>query len=159
VVLQRLADAIATGQQVHAVIRGTACNHDGHSNGLTAPSGMAQEAVMRAALDNAGIEAARVGYVEAHGTGTLLGDPIEVLALQRVYGEGRSPQSPLLVGAVKTNFGHTEGAAGVAGLIKAALCLERGELPASLHVRQLNPKLPWSKLAVRVVSEAVAWPR
>ena len=159
VVLKRLADAVAAGDRIYAVVRGSACNHDGHSNGLTAPSGIAQEAVIRAALANGGVEANSVAYVEAHGTGTLLGDPIEVLALHRVYGQGRSADAPLYLGAVKTNFGHLEGAAGVAGLIKVALSLQHGQIPRHLHLRQPNPKIPWQDLAVKVASEPVDWAR
>ncbi|HEU4577828.1 MAG TPA: SDR family NAD(P)-dependent oxidoreductase [Polyangiaceae bacterium] len=159
VVLQRLSDARTAGHRIRALIRGSASNHDGHSNGLTAPSGIAQEAVIRSALANAGLDPADVGYVEAHGTGTLLGDPIEVLALHRVYGQGRDPNSPLVVGSVKTNFGHLEGAAGVVGLIKAAVCLEREGIPASLNFHRPNPKIPWANVCVRVASEPVRWAR
>lgn len=159
VILSRLSDALAAGLRIHAVIRGSACNHDGHSNGLTAPSGIAQEAVIRAALANGDIAGSQVGYVEAHGTGTLLGDPIEVLALQRAYREERSAQDPLWVGAVKTNFGHLEGAAGIAGLMKAALCVHHGKIPPHLHLQEPNPKIPWTDLAVRVPRELQDWPR
>ncbi|HKO92510.1 MAG TPA: type I polyketide synthase, partial [Polyangiaceae bacterium] len=159
VVLKRLKDAQAAGDRIYAVVRGSACNHDGHSNGLTAPSGIAQEAVIRAALANGGVAGTSVGYVEAHGTGTLLGDPIEVLALHRVYGQGRSTGTPLYLGAVKTNFGHLEGAAGVAGVIKAALCLRNGGIPRNLHLRMPNPKIPWADLAVQIASQAMDWPR
>jgi epothilone polyketide synthase D len=159
VVLERTGDARAAGRRIHALIRGSASNHDGHSNGLTAPSGMAQEAVIRAALANGGVEAASVSYVEAHGTGTLLGDPIEALALQRVYGSERAPSTPLYLGSVKTNFGHLEGAAGVAGLIKVALSLAQGAIPAHLHVREPNPKIPWAELAIQLTSSQLPWPR
>ncbi|MEO8180781.1 MAG: type I polyketide synthase [Deltaproteobacteria bacterium] len=158
VALKRLSDARAAGDRIHAVVRGSAVNHDGHSNGLTAPNGLAQEAVLRAALANAGVEAADVSLVEAHGTGTLLGDPIEVLALGRVYGANRAAGLPLQLGTVKTNFGHLEGAAGVAGLIKLALCLRHGELVPNLHFRQPNPKIPWSTLPVQVVTAGGVWP-
>lgn len=158
-VLKRLSEAQTAGDRIYAVVRGSACNHDGHSNGLTAPSGIAQEAVIRSALVNAGVDAASVGYVEAHGTGTLLGDPIEVLALHRVYGQGRAATSPLQLGAVKTNFGHLEGAAGVAGVIKAALSLTQGRIPRHLHLQQPNLKIPWAELAVKVASESVEWAR
>ncbi|MEY2933626.1 MAG: hypothetical protein RL033_4375, partial [Pseudomonadota bacterium] len=159
IALKRLSDAVAAGDRVYAVVKGSAVNHDGHSNGLTAPSGIAQEAVIRSALDNAGVAARSVGYVEAHGTGTLLGDPIEVLALNRVYGHERSASDPLLLGAVKTNVGHLEGAAGIAGLIKSALCLLHGQIPASLHFKTPNPKIPWADLSVRVADQPRAWPR
>ena len=159
VVLKRLAEAQAAGDRIHAVVRGSAVNHDGHSNGLTAPNGSAQEAVIRAALANAGLEASSVGYVETHGTGTLLGDPIEVLSLNRVYGAGRSRESPLVIGSVKANVGHLEGAAGIAGLIKTALCLQHERIAPQINFRQPNPKLRWDDLSVRVAAEAIEWPR
>src|SRR5207237_9799416 len=114
-------------------------NQDGRSNGLTAPNALAQQAVIREALRAAGVAPSEVGYVEAHGTGTPLGDPIELCALGAVLGEGRAPDRPLIVGSVKTNIGHTEGAAGVAGVIKAALAIERGRIPRSLHFHEPNP--------------------
>jgi epothilone polyketide synthase E len=159
VVLERLSDARVSGRRIHAVIRGSALNHDGRSNGLTAPNGGAQEAVLKAALANANVAPASVGYVEAHGTGTLLGDPIEVLALSRVYGQDRPADSPLRIGSVKTNFGHLEGAAGMAGLIKAALCLRRGRIAPQLHLTRPNPRIPWAELAIRVANESTEWPR
>jgi acyl transferase domain-containing protein/surfactin synthase thioesterase subunit/acyl carrier protein len=159
VVLKRLDDARANGDRVYAVLRGSAVNHDGQSNGLTAPNGLAQEAVLRTALANASVEAADVRYIETHGTGTVLGDPIEVLALSRVYGQRRSSDSPLYLGGVKTNFGHLEGAAGIAGLIKLALCLAHEEIPPHLHFQHPNPRIPWSELPVRVATAAMAWPR
>ena len=159
VVMKRVTEAQASGDRIYAVIRGTSTNHDGRSNGLTAPNGLAQEAVIRAALANAALESSAVDYVEAHGTGTLLGDPIEVLALSRVYGEGRSIDDPLHLGALKTNFGHLEGAAGVAGLIKLALCLDRNAIPPHLHFHRPNPKIPWERLPIRVVTELKDWPR
>src|SRR5690606_37326229 len=121
VVLKRLADAVADGDPIRAVIRGSAVNHDGRSNGLTAPNGAAQEAVVRQALTDARVQPAQVQYVEAHGTGTLLGDPIEVMALDAVLGNERPAHSPLLIGSVKTNIGHLEAAAGIAGLINVIL--------------------------------------
>jgi epothilone polyketide synthase D len=158
VVLQRLSDARAAGRRIVAVVRGTAVNHDGRSNGLTAPNGAAQEAVIRDAVAQAGVDPLQVGYAEVHGTGTPLGDPIEVLALSRVYGAGRSAASPLYLGSIKTNIGHLEGAAGVAGLIKTALCLSKRRLVPNLHLQHPNPRIPWSELPVRVVSEARDWP-
>ena len=157
IVLKRLADAQANGDNILALIRGTAANQDGRSNGLTAPNGSAQEAVIREALANSQVEPAWVSYVEAHGTGTSLGDPIEVQALGAVLGEGRSKNRPLLVGAVKTNVGHTEAAAGITGLVKAVLALQHNLIPPTLHVRTLNPLIPWEKLPVQVVSCPTPW--
>ncbi|HYD30593.1 MAG TPA: beta-ketoacyl synthase N-terminal-like domain-containing protein [Azospirillaceae bacterium] len=158
VVLKRLADAQADGDRVWAVIRGSAVNHDGPSNGLTAPNGQAQQAVLRAALDDAGIDPAGVGYVEAHGTGTALGDPIEVSALAKVYGENREAGRPLLIGSVKTNVGHLEAAAGLAGLLKVVLAMNHGRVPPSLHLRTPNPMIPWAETPVRVADRAQPWP-
>ena len=123
VVLKRLSDAQADGDEILAVIRGTAVNQDGRSSGITAPNGTAQEAVIRAALAQSGVRGEEIGYVEAHGTGTALGDPIEAHALAAVLGVGRGAENPLVVGSVKTNVGHLESAAGVAGLIKVVLAL------------------------------------
>jgi myxalamid-type polyketide synthase MxaE and MxaD len=157
VVLKRLSDARAAGDSIAAVIRGTAINHAGRSKASSAASGAAQEAVIRAALLDAGVEPREVGYVEAHGTGALLGDAIEVLALDRVYGASSAREIPLRLGTVKTNVGHLEGAAGVAGLIKTALCVSHGRIPPHLHLRQLNPRVSWHELAVKVVTDDQAW--
>jgi thioester reductase-like protein len=159
VVLKRLSDAEAAGDRIYALLRGSAVNHDGRSNGLTAPNGLAQESVIRAALASAQIEPSSVRFVETHGTGTLLGDPIEVLALSNVYGQGRSRQTPLLLGAVKTNLGHLEGAAGIAGVIKAALCLTQEQIPGNLHFKNPNPKIPWQRLPIDAVTSTQPWPR
>ena len=137
-VLRRLADAMAAGDRIHAVVRGTAINQDGRSNGLTAPNPLAQEQVIRAALDNAGVAPRDVGYVETHGTGTALGDPIEVQALSAVYAVPERTRA-LRVGAVKANIGHLEGASGVAGVIKAVLCLARARIPRQLPFTSPNP--------------------
>ena len=158
VVLKRLSDAIADGDRILAVIRGTAINQDGASSGLTAPNGPSQEAVIREALANGGVKPAEVQYVEAHGTGTSLGDPIEVQALGAVLGEGRSPDEPLLIGSVKTNIGHLEAAAGIAGLIKVVLALQHKEIPAHLHLMTPNPYIPWSELPIKVATEHRPWP-
>jgi acyl transferase domain-containing protein len=158
VVLRRLSAAQAAGDRIHAVIRGTAVNHGGRSNGLTAPNGAAQEAVIRAALANGGVQPNDIGYVETHGTGTLLGDPIEVLALSRVYGQGRGSESLVCIGSVKTNFGHLEAAAGIAGLIKAVLAISHRRFVPHLHFRTPNAKIPWRSLMVRVATEAQDWP-
>jgi acyl transferase domain-containing protein/SAM-dependent methyltransferase len=158
VALKRLADARADGDNVLALIRGSAVNQDGRTSGLTAPNGPSQEAVIRAALANARVEPSEVAYVEAHGTGTALGDPIEAQALGAVLGEGRDRAQPLLLGSLKTNVGHLEAAAGVAGLIKAVLALERRTIPPHLHLEQLSPLIPWDELPLRIPTEAVAWP-
>ncbi|MET8956031.1 aminotransferase class III-fold pyridoxal phosphate-dependent enzyme [Streptomyces sp. NPDC004393] len=157
VVLKRLADAVAAGDPVHAVIRGTAVNQDGRTNGLTAPNGLAQQEVIRAALADAGVAPHEVGYVEAHGTGTQLGDPIEVEALGTVFAD-RGPAGPLLIGAAKTNIGHLEAAAGAAGLIKAVQVLRHGQVPANLNFQEPNPHIPWADLPVEVPTELRAWP-
>nr|QEO74681.1 AMP-dependent synthetase and ligase [uncultured bacterium] len=141
IVLKRLSDALADGDRVVALIRGSAINHDGQSNGLTAPNGLAQQALVREALRQASVAAADIGYVEAHGTGTPLGDPIEFAALTAVLREGRPSAATCYVGSVKTNVGHLEAAAGIAGLIKVALSLEREHVPPHLHVRDPNPRL------------------
>ena len=148
VVLRRLSDARAAGDQVLAVVRGSAVNQDGRSNGLTAPNGPAQEAVVRRALEVAGVDPVDVGYVEAHGTGTPLGDPIELRALGRVLGPAGPPERPLVVGSVKTNIGHLEAAAGIAGLIKAVLAVHHGQIPAHLNFTEPNPHIPWDELPV-----------
>jgi acyl transferase domain-containing protein/SAM-dependent methyltransferase/nucleoside-diphosphate-sugar epimerase/acyl carrier protein len=157
-VLKPLSRALADGDTVHAVVRGSAVNQDGRSNGLTAPNGAAQESVLRAALAAAGVASRDVAYVEAHGTGTALGDPVEMQALQAVYGQGRTPGSPLLVGSVKTNIGHAEAAAGVAGLIKAVLALREGEIPASLHAQPPSARIDWDTLPTRVPGALQPWP-
>lgn len=156
-VLKRLSDARAAGDSVVAVIRGTACNQDGRSNGLTAPNGAAQEELLRAALKNAEVEADAVAYVEAHGTGTKLGDPIEALALDAVFGRNRGG-SPLLTGSVKANIGHLESAAGAASLIKLALMLKHGVVPRQIHFDTPNPHIPWDTIGVRVPRTEMPWP-
>lgn len=157
-VLKRLADAQASGDRVVAVIRGSACNQDGRSNGLTAPNGPSQEAVLRDALADAQLEGHQVGVVEAHGTGTSLGDPIEVRALAKVLGAGRDADRPLVVASVKANIGHLEASAGVAGVIKMALSLQHGLVPAQQHFRTPNPFIPWDEIPVRVPTALEPWP-
>lgn len=157
VVLKRLADAIANRDTILAYIRGSAVNHDGRSNGLTAPSGVAQEAVMRQAIEGARIDPVQVHYLEAHGTGTSLGDPIEVMAAAAVYGAGRRPEQPLVMGSVKPHIGHLEAAAGVAGLMKVVLALQHLEIPPHLHCTQPNPHIPWSTLPITVPLERLSW--
>jgi acyl transferase domain-containing protein/acyl carrier protein len=150
VVLKPLAAAEAAGDRILAVLRGGAVNNDGPSNGLTAPNPAAQEAVLTEALARAGLPPAALDAVEAHGTGTLLGDPIEARALGAVLGRGRPADRPLLVGSIKTNIGHTEAAAGIAGLIKAVLMLRHRATPPSLHFRDPNPMIPFAELGLAV---------
>ncbi|MBV8275152.1 MAG: acyltransferase domain-containing protein, partial [Verrucomicrobia bacterium] len=157
VVLKRLQDALACGDRVLALIRGSAVNQDGPSSGLTAPNGPAQESVIRNALENGQVRPQDVGYVEAHGTGTVLGDPIEVQALGAVLGSGRDPADPLMIGSLKTNIGHLEAAAGVAGLIKVVLSLQRKQIPRHLNFQTPSPHIPWDKLPVRVTTEHEFW--
>ena len=156
VVLERLNDARANGHRVLAVIRATALNQDGRSSGITAPNGPAQEALMRAALARAGIDPRDVDYIEAHGTGTRLGDPIEVRALGEVYGAADRP-APLRIGSVKTNLGHLEAAAGIAGVIKAVLALRHREIPPHLHFSAPNPLIPWEQFAIEVPTRRMPW--
>ena len=158
VALKRLDDAIADGDRIWAVIRGSAVNQDGTGPGLTVPEGPAQQRAIEAALARAGMEPSEVDYLEAHGTGTPVGDPTEFEAAGTVYGKGRDPDHPLLIGSVKTNIGHLESAAGVAGLIKATLALKRGIIPKHLHFETPSPELDWDRLPVRVTAEPTPWP-
>jgi acyl transferase domain-containing protein len=157
VVLRRLSDALAAGDTVLAVIKGSAVNQDGRSNGLTAPSGPAQEQVIAQALADAGLSGAEIDYVEAHGSGTALGDPIEAQALGAALGADRP--RPLLLGSLKTNFGHLEAAAGVAGLAKVVLALHHREVPPSLHFATPSPHIPWARLSMAVPTQATPWPQ
>jgi myxalamid-type polyketide synthase MxaD len=157
VVLKPLSRALADGDTIYALIRGSAVNQDGRSNGLMAPNPAAQEAVLREAYRRAGVSAGDVQYVEAHGTGTLLGDPIEARALGRVLADGRAPGNFCAIGSVKTNIGHCEAAAGVAGLIKVALALRNAEIPASLHFQEPNPHIPFAELPIRVQTRPGPW--
>ena len=147
----------ATGIGCLAVVRGSAVNQDGRSNGLMAPNPAAQMAVLRAAYAAAGVEPREVDYVEAHGTGTLLGDPIEARALGTVLGRGRAADAPLLIGAVKSNLGHLEAAAGIAGFAKAVLALQHSRIPANLGYQNPNPHIPFDKLRLKVVAEHTDW--
>ncbi|MEU3281320.1 SDR family NAD(P)-dependent oxidoreductase [Streptomyces antibioticus] len=158
VVLRTLPDAQRDGDRILAVIRGSAVNSDGRSAGLMAPNPHAQRALLRSALRDARAQALDVDYVEAHGTGTLLGDPIEADALGDVLGQGRTADRPLLIGSVKSNLGHLEGAAGIVGLIKTVLSLHHGRLPATLHFRRPNPHIDFTALGLRVVTETTPWP-
>ncbi|WP_405914935.1 type I polyketide synthase [Streptomyces sp. NBC_00728] len=157
VVLKPLARAVADGDPVYCVIRGSAVNNDGGGDGLTVPLQAGQEQVLRLAYERAGIDPAHVGYVELHGTGTKVGDPVEAAALGAVLGAGREPGRPLRVGSAKTNVGHLEGAAGITGLLKAALSLSHRELPASLNFETPNPAIPLNRLNLRVQTEHTAW--
>lgn len=158
VVLKRLKDAEADGDRIYAVVRGAAVNHGGASVGLTVPHEPALEKVIEAALAQAGIPAADVDYLEAHGTGTSVGDPIEINAVSRVYSKNRVIDRPLLVGSVKTNLGHLESAAGIAGFIKAVLVLQRGVIPKHLHFNNPNPSIDWNSIPVEVTSSQMDLP-
>ncbi|MEZ2231203.1 type I polyketide synthase [Microcoleus sp.] len=154
VVLKRLSQAIRDGDNVLALIRGSALNQDGASGGLTVPSGPSQEAVVRQALKNAGVKPKEVSYIEAHGTGTSLGDPIEANALGSLFSDR---EEPLIVGSVKTNIGHPEAAAGIAGLIKVVLSLQHKEIPPHLHFEKPNPYIAWEQLPIKVPTELTPW--
>ncbi|MHA7650918.1 SDR family NAD(P)-dependent oxidoreductase [Mycobacterium sp. ML4] len=158
VVLKPLDRARRDGDRIYAVIRGTAVNQDGRTQGITVPNGHAQEDNFRAALAAAGIAPAEVGYIEAHGTGTPVGDPIEANALGRVLATDRGPDRPALLGSIKTNIGHLEAGAGIAGLIKAALCVHHRRIPPSLHFRSANPDIDFSGLPIAVATNAQPWP-
>lgn len=159
ITLKRLSDAVADGDPIYAVIRGSAINNDGKTSGFLATPGSAgQEEMLRKAYAHAGVSPGAVQYVEAHGTGTNAGDPVEIGALGAVLAEGRPDNQPCLIGSVKTNFGHTEGAAGMAGLIKVALSLKHQTLPASLHFQQPSPNIPWDVLPVKIQSSLTPWP-
>ncbi|MEM7132285.1 MAG: SDR family NAD(P)-dependent oxidoreductase [Chloroflexota bacterium] len=157
VVLKRLSHAVTDGDTILAVVRGSAINQDGASNGLTAPNGLAQEEVIQEALAAAHLTPNDISYVEAHGTGTALGDPIEVKALENVYGKNRDEENPLIVGSAKTNLGHTEAAAGLAGLLKVVLALQSKHIPPHLHFETLNPHLANSSIVIP--AEGCPWPQ
>ncbi|MFG1935381.1 SDR family NAD(P)-dependent oxidoreductase [Mycobacterium sp. NPDC048908] len=158
VVLKRLSDAVRDGDRLLAVVRGSAVNQDGRSNGLLAPNPAAQMAVLRAAYTTAGVPPHEVDYVETHGTGTHLGDPIEARALGTVLGRGRAEQSPLLLGAIKSNLGHLEAAAGIVGFIKTVLAVERASIPANLHFHTPNTHIAFDQMRLKVVAEQQEWP-
>ncbi len=156
--LKRLSDAESDGDRIWAVIKGSAINQSGASAGLTVPNGPAQERVMEEALARAGISGTDVDYLEAHATGSQLGDAIEAHAIGSVYGKGREPESPLLMGTVKSNIGHLETAAGAAALIKTVLALKQATIPRHLHFDSPSPQIEWDRISVRVTSEATEWP-
>ncbi len=159
VVLKRLSDAERDGDRIWAVIKGAAVNHGGDSVGLTVPNPPALKQVMETALSDAGVLPQDVDFLEAHGTGTAVGDPIELEAVSEVYCKGRDADNPILIGSVKTNIGHLESAAGIAGLIKAALALKHRVIPKQLHFNDPNPRVDWDNLPIKVTTEHVEWKR
>ena len=159
VILKGMEDAVADGDNIIAVLKGSAVAQDGHTNGIMAPNGKAQELVAHQALKaGGGLDASKIQYVEAHATSTPLGDPTEVSAIASVYGCGRSPGKPVLIGSVKPNVGHLEGGAGAVGFIKAALAINKGVLPPQANLKKLNTKINWKEAGVKVVQETTEWP-
>lgn len=158
VLLKRLSDADRDGDQVLAVIRGSAVNHDGPSGGLTVPNGPSQQNVIRRALESGGVDPLDVSLIEAHGAGTSLGDSIEIGAIAKVYCQGRNAGQPLLVASHKTNLGHLEAAGGITGFLKSVLAIQQAQVPAHLHQQQPNPAIPWDDLAIQVPTHCMAWP-
>jgi thioester reductase-like protein len=157
VVLKRLEDALRDGDNIQAVVKGTAVNQDGLSNGLTAPNGPSQQAVIRQALKNAGVTPDKISYVETHGTGTSLGDPIEFKSLKAVLMENRQPDQPCWLGSVKTNIGHLEAASGIASVIKVVLALQHREIPPHLHLKQLNPYISLEGTTFAIPTQCQPW--
>ena len=158
ITVRRLSDAQRDGDPILGVIRGSAVGHNGFSSGLTAPNPQAQEKVIRRALSEAGIASTDVSYLEAHGTGTELGDPIEMQAAAAALGENRTAENPLLVGSVKTNIGHLEAAAGMAGIIKVLLSMQHGRIAGQMNFDEPNPHIPWDRVPVKVLTEMTDWP-
>ena len=159
VILKRLQDAVRDKDRIIAVIRGSAVNQDGRSNGITAPNGLAQQQVINEALDNAGVSPDEIQYIETHGTGTPLGDPIEMESIKKTLMQERSKDNTLFVGSVKTNIGHLESAAGIAGLIKTALALEKEEIPPHINFKELNPHIKLDGTPIKIATENIPWPR
>lgn len=157
VILKRTQNAISDKDSILAVIRGSAVNQDGASGGLTVPNGVSQQAVIKQALANANLKPEEISYIEAHGTGTRLGDPIEINALAAVFGQSHSQHAPLLVGSVKTNFGHLEAAAGIAGFIKTVLALRHQQLPKHLHFEKPSSHIDWNRIPIHVTAESTEW--
>ena len=157
-VLRPLADALADGDRVYAVIRASGANQDGRTSGITVPNPVAQEALARRVIAESGVDPAEIGYVEAHGTGTAIGDPLEISALGAAYGTARGRRTALVVGSVKNSFGHTEAAAGVAGVIKAALTVRHGTIAPQARLDRLNPEIPFDELGIRVPTEPEPFP-
>lgn len=158
VVLKRLSDAKRDGDRIMAVVRGGSIVHNGFSGGITSPSGKSQSRAIGDALNDAGMTPAQVQYLEAHGTGTEFGDPMELGAAAAVYGKGRKPDEPLLVGSVKANISHLEAAGGVSGLIKTVLSLRHGVIPPQLHFEEPSPHIPWKRMPIKIVTESTPWP-
>ncbi len=158
IVLKPLSAAVADGDHIYAVIRGSATNQDGRTNGISVPSEDAQAEMIRDACRDAGVTPTDIGYIEAHGTGTSVGDPIEARALGKVLGAGRNGQGPCIVGAVKSNVGHLESAAGMVGIIKACLVVGNGEIPANLHAEEPNPTIPFEELGLALAQSRQPWP-
>ena len=155
VILKRLVDARRDGDRILAVINGSAINQDGRSNGLTAPNGLSQQAVVRQALANADLAPSQISYLESHGTGTALGDPIEVNSLKAVLNEAR--EEICYLGSLKTNIGHLEAAAGIAGLIKTVICLQHETIAPNLHFKQLNPLIDLSDSKITIPQQLQPW--
>lgn len=158
VILKRLSDAIANGDRIYATIKNTAVQHDGKKSGLTVPISSSQKALLKETLSEVNIEAKDISYSEAHGTGTFLGDPVELEALQAVYGQGRSKEEPLYVSSIKSNFGHLESAAGIASLIKVALSIYHKKIPPHFSINKLNSNFDWENSQLKVATDSLDWP-
>ena len=158
VILKPLTQAQKDGDNILAVIEGSAIAHDGKSNGLTAPNGISQQLVMRNALQDAAVSPDQVSYIETHGTGTALGDPIEIRAIENVYANGHNKDTPILLGAVKANIGHLEASAGIAGIIKTVLCIIHGQIPPQIHFNKPNKHIDWKNVPVSIPEKLMPWP-